>query len=258
MVPRMLEIEARDGERLHATWLECPGKSNVRNPIVILCHGFRGDRHEWGRFPEAAAALEREGVDAIFFDFTGCGENARKPVMLSKQIADLEDIYKWALDKGYSRIGTIGLSFGGLVSLRATLPRRTVAVFWAPAWYMHKILGKARLFFGKLLLMRGRTMKIDAVSGFLLMKKQFFLDIEANIDLIDDTLSRFTTPSLVVQGLEDHVVHPDWTRAAFACMPRDENHQIVEIPRATHDFKGMELKEFIETSVKWIRTRIST
>jgi predicted alpha/beta-fold hydrolase len=84
MVPRMLEIEARDGERLHATWLECPGKSNVRNPLVILCHGFRGDRQEWGRFPETATALEREGMDSIFFDFTGCGENTRKPVKLSK------------------------------------------------------------------------------------------------------------------------------------------------------------------------------
>jgi pimeloyl-ACP methyl ester carboxylesterase len=167
-------------------------------------------------------------------------------------------VYQWALDQGYTLFGTIGLSFGGLVALRATLPRRTVAVFWAPAWYMHKILGTARLFFAKLLLIRGRNLKIDAVSGFLLVNKQFFLDIAENMNLIDASLSRFTTPSLVVQGLDDGTVHPDWTRAAFACMPRDENHQIVEIPRATHEFKGMELKEFIETSVKWIRTHIST
>ena len=174
MDARTLEIEARDGERLHATWCEAERTGGDQRPLAILCHGFTGDRQEWGRFPEAAAALVRAGIDAVSFDFTGSGENPRKPVALSKQVTDLEDVGAWARTQGYSRIATIGLSFGGLTSLLANLPDRKVAVFWAPALYMHKSLGKRKLLLGKLATAFGRNLKIGAVSGHLLINRRFF------------------------------------------------------------------------------------
>ncbi|MEX2754194.1 MAG: alpha/beta hydrolase, partial [Candidatus Sigynarchaeota archaeon] len=193
MDTKTITIEARDGEKLHADWLETTGTSTGRRPIAILCHGFRGDRQEWGRFPEAAAALGRSGIDALFFDFTGCGENPRKPVMLSKQVSDLEDVYQWARKQNYTRIATIGLSFGGLTSLLANLPGRSVAVFWAPALYMHKSIGKAKLLLGKMATAFGRHLKISAVSGYIIVNRKFFEDIENVIPKIDGILSNFET-----------------------------------------------------------------
>ncbi len=257
MEQKILKIEARDGEMLHATWHEAAGTGGNRYPLAILCHGFRGDRQEWGRFSEAAAALVRAGIDTLFFDFTGCGENARKPVMLSKQVTDLEDVYAWSRKQGYSRIATIGLSFGGLTSLLANLPDRKVAVFWAPALYMHKSLGRSKLLLGKLATVFGRDLKIGAVSGYLIVNRRFFDDIEAAISKIDDLLSGFDTPSLIVQGLDDRAVHPEWTRVAFSHMPRDDRHKLVEVPGATHDFKGKELALFLEESVSWIQAHVS-
>ncbi len=256
MATRLLEIEARDGERLHATWYETGGASGGRRPLAILCHGFRGDRQEWGRFPEAAAALVSAGIDALFFDFTGCGENQRKPVTLSKQVSDLEDVYAWARGQGYARIATIGLSFGGLTSLLAGLPGRDVAVFWAPALYMHKSLGRAQLLLGKLATSFGRNLKVGAVSGHLLVNRKFFSDIEATIPKIDGLLAKFDTPSLIVQGLGDSTVHPEWTRTAFSRMPRDDHHKLVEVPDATHDFKGEHLAYFIQTSIEFILAHV--
>nr|MDO8083992.1 alpha/beta fold hydrolase [Candidatus Sigynarchaeum springense] len=256
MDPKTLEIEVRDGEKLHATWHEKAGAGGSRRPIAILCHGFGGDRKEWGRFPEAAAALDRSGIDALLFDFTGCGENPRKAVMLSKQVTDLEDVYEWAKNQCYSCIATIGLSFGGLTSVLANLPDRKVAVFWAPALYMHKSLGRSRLLLGKIATAFGRNLKVNVVSGYLLVNRKFFDDIEAVIPKIDGILSNFVTPSLIVQGLDDSAVHPEWTRAAFSCMPRDDRHKLVEVPGATHDFKGKELACFIEETTKFIQAYI--
>ncbi|MBN2151605.1 MAG: alpha/beta fold hydrolase, partial [Candidatus Lokiarchaeota archaeon] len=173
MDARTLEIEGRDGERLHATWHDTRGTGGGQRPLAILCHGFGGDRQEWGRFPEAAGSLVSAGIDALYFDFTGCGENSRKPITLSKQVADLEDVHAWARSRGYSHIATVGLSFGGLTSLLANLPGREAAVFWAPALYMHKSIGKARLILGKLATAFGHNLKINTVSGQLLVNRRF-------------------------------------------------------------------------------------
>ncbi len=256
MTTKSLEIEARDGERLHATWYETEGAGGGRRPLAILCHGFKGDRQEWGRFPEAAAALVTAGIDAVFFDFTGCGENPRKPVTLSKQVSDLEDVYAWARKQNYQRFATIGLSFGGLTSLLAGIPSQNVAVFWAPALYMHKVLGRGQLLIGKLATAFGKSLKIGAVSGYLLVNRKFFTDIEATIPKIDSLLAKFDTPSLIVQGLSDSAVYPEWTRTAFSRMPRDNHHKLVEIPDATHDFKGNHLAYFIQNSIEFILAHV--
>src|SRR5688500_396343 len=42
---------------------------------VIICHGFKGFSR-WGFFPHLAAALAKEGLRAIRFDFSGSGVGA--------------------------------------------------------------------------------------------------------------------------------------------------------------------------------------
>jgi len=200
MCPFALDIPRRTGGTLKA--VHCTtGSSPSVAPLVILCHGFTGDKYEWGRFPRAAEALEEVGFDALFFDFSGSGENLREVITLSKQVQDLEDVYAWAQAQGYTDISTIGLSFGGLTALVATLPGRVAAVFWAPAFYMHKIFWPAKFRFTRFLMhLRKRPIRIRATeSGPILADYSFVEDIlHVNPD---QHLANFATPALVVQGL---------------------------------------------------------
>ncbi|MFX0103690.1 MAG: alpha/beta hydrolase family protein [Candidatus Hodarchaeota archaeon] len=220
--------------------------------MVIICHGFTGDKTEWGRFPKTAARLNEHRIDALIFDFTGSGENARVPVCLSQQVKDLEDVFEWVKEQGYTSIGTIGLSFGGITSLLANLPERKVAVFWAPGFYIKRIIGKIRLFFAKLLAKR-KPMKRASRTGAILMGEKFFKDIESTE--VEPVLKSFTTPSLIIQGTSDATVKPSYSREAIALMPQDEHHKLVEVEGAGHDF-GMdnpaELDTFINESIKWM------
>ena len=120
LIPRSI------GGHLHAVHFtnEKVNKSEDSKHIlfVIFCHGFKGDKYEWGRFTETAIALSKVDFESLLFDFSGYGENEQEFITLSKQARDLEDVYDWVKNQGYSNIAVIGLSFGGLTLLVANLP----------------------------------------------------------------------------------------------------------------------------------------
>jgi len=42
-------------------------------------------------------------------------------------------------------------------------------------------------------------------------------------------------------------------KKAFSLMPQDDNHKLVEIQNATHDFEEKHLQEFIKETVNWLK-----
>jgi pimeloyl-ACP methyl ester carboxylesterase len=139
------------GSELHALYFISTSISSTKPPLIIICHGFPGDKFEHGRFETVGKAFAEHGFDMVAFDFSGYGENVREPITRAKQLLDVEDVHAWAVAQGYQTFGTIGLSFGGLTMLFTPFPDRKVAVFWAPAFYMHRIFGGARNIFVGLL-----------------------------------------------------------------------------------------------------------
>ncbi len=246
-----VEIPRTGNGTLKAIHYKTGGAANT--PFVILCHGFTGDKYEWGRFPKTAENLAAEGFDAIIFDFSGSGKNPREPITLSKQVQDLEDVYQWAKKQGYEKISTIGLSFGGLTALEAELPDRVSAVFWTPAFYLEKRFNLVKRFFLRLAsVFKKSPMKIKATdSGPIWVDYSFVQDL---LDKdVDEYLVEFTTPALIIQGTADTAVPSQHTRMAFQLMPIDENHRLVEVHGATHDFKDAHLDQFISNTVTWLK-----
>jgi len=115
----------RGPHRLDAM-LHRAGSRNRR--IVILAHGFTGLKSETGRlFVVTARALAAHGIDALRFDFMGSGDSSGEFTAMTPctEIADLHAVIDWTRRRGYRRIGVLGLSLGGAVSI-CTLAGRPV------------------------------------------------------------------------------------------------------------------------------------
>lgn len=112
--PVVLESE---GNQL-AGYLHTSGSQNV----VILCHGFTGNKSESRRlFVETAREFSKGGIDAFRFDFYGSGDSAGDfaETTLSHNIQNLKDVVSFVQQKGYEKITVLGLSMGGATCILA-------------------------------------------------------------------------------------------------------------------------------------------
>ena len=216
--------------------------------FVIICDGFSGDKYEWGRFTVTATTLSNGGYDSLLFDFSGSGENEREFITLSKQAKDLEDVYEWVKNQGYSNIAVIGLSFGGLTLLVANLPESKTKVFWAPGFYLQKMFPSAMV-----KNLKKKPLKIPTSGEFepITIDHTFVEDL-TNYDA-DSYLQKLKTPTLIVQGTRDTTIGLENTRKAFKQLPQDDHHQLIEIEKATHRFDGNLLTQFIDVSINWLK-----
>jgi len=259
------EIPKSTGGTLHAVHFLSSNSSykdsNGKAPLVILCHGFSGDKSEWGRLPQTALAFNEEGIDGVIFDFSGSGENDRELITLSKQGKDLELVYSWAKDQKYSWIAVLGLSFGGITTLIANLPDVKTYIFWAPAFYIKRIFTEGPMdLFGYLKNMKKPPFRMPASGKHPITGKKFkrilidvsFVESIESYD-VDKYLENMETPAIVVQGTADGSVRPEYTHEAFSHIPQDEHHKLVIVEGATHDFEGEHLKEFIDASIEWLK-----
>lgn len=220
--------------------------------IVVLCHGFGGDKNEWGRFPLVARDMvDGAAVDVLAFDFTGSGENQRIPITLSAQVEDLEAIDAWSQQQGYKALATIGLSLGGLIALLARMPSRRVAIYWNPGFFIKEVIGKWKIRFARFVSRFKQVVRTDKQGAPLFLARNFFsellgLDVKAALTSVD-------VPTLIVQGLVDSRVLPRHSRQAVNLLPKDIPHELHEVPGAPHGFDGAHLEEFTQVSIKWIQ-----
>ena len=241
-------IKSSTGYDLHSVLFLCDD-NNRSNAILIMCHGFTGDKYEWGRFPKLAQSLNKERIDALTFDFTGSGENERVPITLSKQIQDVESVYNWVKNKGYEEITVLGLSFGGRTVLGANLPGIKAYVFWAPAIFVQSSEDQRDWFKD---LDKGPVKIPSSGDGEPIIIDLSFVTEFAKLR-VKPALKKLDSPTLIVQGTSDESVPLELTRKAFQLLPKDENHELIELKNATHDFAEEHLIEFINNTVKWLK-----
>lgn len=249
MTEQYLKIIKPSGYELHASWFN-QGNEN----LTIICHGGFGDRYEHGRFLAMAERLAEIEYDTLLFDFSGYGENERVPIQLPVMVTDLEDVWNWAKQQNYKKIGTIGLSMGGLVSLCAQIPDRDFAVFWAPGFYLKDSISPFQKFIANIAPKRllKKTIKMKQTgAGPPLLFELSFVDYVLNFD-VDQYLRKFSIPFLIIQGTKDKTVKPEYSEKAFYIMPKDNNHILKMVEGAPHDFKGEHLDAFITHTLTFL------
>ena len=78
-------------------------ESEIKDKIVIMCHGIRGNKDECGAFTLLSKRLLENGYSSFRFDFNGHGESEGKDLdmTITKEINDLESTVKMLEQKGY-------------------------------------------------------------------------------------------------------------------------------------------------------------
>jgi len=206
--------------------------------IVIMSHGFTGDKSEWGRFNKIAKMLNDSGYNVLTFDFSGCGESEDDTLTVKKQVDDLKSAIRFVKLKGYKKIGLFGHSLGGLISLKCFTREVVTMVLFAPvtdkikcAW--DKKYSEEQL---KELNEKGYITKIrnKGVRKKILIDKQMLEDRE-NINQ-DKLLKDVKCPILIIHGKEDESVPP--TDSVEAVKLLSEESKLELIDNADHSSYG--------------------
>ncbi len=221
----------------------------TKNAILLL-HGFKGTKDEWGRFRKLAEALGREGFTNLRIDMRGSGESEGKfrEMTVYTEKEDALASIDYLMKQGYEKIGLVGLSLGGLVSLLASSETEISAIcLWAPAIYYKAekhLRGKE-----KELEKKGYIIIFSSESGesFEVGKKFFETLNEINTN---DTLKGVKCPTLIIHGNKDEDVPIDGSKRAIKLI--DCKRELIIIPDADHCFYE-QIDKVISLTVGWFK-----
>lgn len=137
--PKNIEIPGTRGN-IPAT-IQLPAKSarGEELPLVVLCHGFTGNRQGDGHFAPLAEDLVAHGIATVRLDFAGCGDNTEPYAnyTLANMAADVDSVIGYMqATYGTGKTALVGHSMGGrLASLYPQLGQYpvTALALWSPA-----------------------------------------------------------------------------------------------------------------------------
>ena len=137
--PKNIEIPGTRGN-IPAT-IQLPAKSarGEELPLVVLCHGFTGNRQGDGHFAPLAEDLAAHGIATVQLDFAGCGDSTEPYAnyTLANMAADVDSVIGYMqATYGTGKTALVGHSMGGrLASLYPQLGQYpvTALALWSPA-----------------------------------------------------------------------------------------------------------------------------
>lgn len=137
--PKNIEVPGTRGN-IPAT-IQLPAKSarGEELSLVVLCHGFTGNRQGDGHFASLAEDLAVHGIATVRLDFAGCGDSTEPYAnyTLANMAADVDSVIGYMqATYGTGKTALVGHSMGGrLASLYPQLGQYpvTALALWSPA-----------------------------------------------------------------------------------------------------------------------------
>ncbi|WP_448383709.1 alpha/beta hydrolase family protein [Desulfosoma sp.] len=217
-----------------------------RSPgVVVCCHGLLSAKDS-EKFVGMSDRLARQGLWAVRFDFTGCGENASAfgPSLVATRLDDLRCVLDWAVSAhrpwgAEAAVGLFGSSLGGYLSyvFCARHPRtvQALALWSAPARL--RLIGA------------GGTKRPPELER--LWPKDLPLGDPDAVDAVP------SVPNvLIVHGTDDTLV--PWDHAVVLYRHAGEEKRLVLLDGADHRLTDPALRaQAAEVSASWLARKLS-
>ncbi|MEM6467362.1 MAG: alpha/beta fold hydrolase [Pseudomonadota bacterium] len=250
-----------EGGQIAAT-LERPDGAPA--PVVLLLHGFTGDRHEMpvkgtnlGIFEHLAEALRDAGLASLRIDFRGNGESsgAFLDTTIGRQIEDAWRAIDWLQTSDLvdgQKIAVLGWSQGGLVAahLAANNPDLASVTLWAPvispSLTAQRQLG-ARAYETALSSKPNRV-----ITSFMPWGKEIRLRAryfqEAALHSATGAIAHFPGPLHVVAARRDNVIVPP-VQSAQSLLTYHRGEQALTVINSDHVWNGLEGPDVLRTEL---------
>lgn len=167
--------------------------------VVIIAHGFTASMDR-PRLINLANTLTENDIAVLRFDFGGCGESEVREITISDQVDDLQSAIVYAQNKGYTNIGVLGESLGGLTALQAFSKSIQVLVLWFPTTkpssfsdFPDEILAGLEL--------KGRYIKTREDGSIYSISEKYYDELCGFTQ--KEILEKVTIPTLIVHGEAD-------------------------------------------------------
>jgi alpha/beta superfamily hydrolase len=216
--------------RLAAT-LEVPAlKAGEKYPIVIICHGFGGNRDR-GTTCMAAQQLTKEGIATLRFDFNGHGqsEGEMKDMTVLNEIEDAKCVYQYASSLPWvdtDRMAILGASQGGVVASMTAgelgCTKLAAAVLMCPAAVLRDDCIKGNTM-GKQYNPLDPPERIDLGNGKVLGRE--FIKTTFNLPIYE-TAERFHGKACIIHGTGDRTAPYTYGIRYHQIWPGSEYHQL--------------------------------
>ncbi len=229
---------------------EFHGDPSDTTVLVIIGHGVTGNKDRpWA--VALAEALEKEGINALRFSFSGNGDSEGdfEKSTITKEVKDLKAILNAADDEGYHRICYVGHSMGAAVGVLSAVKdeRISLLVSLSGMVYTKRFLETE---FGDQ----------KPGKGCMWDDKNCPLSVEFAEDMIkiDNVLAKtekIEVPWLIVHGDADDVVPVEEGKEIFAAAyePKD----LVIIPKADHVYSEKGQQKMVDAVVQWLKEHTS-
>lgn len=230
------------------------------HPAVLILHGFTGSSHEAHRiFVDAARALVDRGIGALRIDFRGSGnsEGHFGDMTLKGELADAHAALRWLRrqpEVDRKRIGLLGMSMGGLISLHTLATDHAVkaATLWNPA-VQPKVLRAAWLTPER----KKQVAKTGiAEYGGWALGREFLNDLIS----FDPAaiITRVKTPVCFVLGTNDQTCNPAGSEKYCQIMRKaGQDVAMAKVSGADHCFSSFAWKRAaIDATVNWFTERL--
>ncbi|HZR46099.1 MAG TPA: alpha/beta hydrolase [Candidatus Manganitrophaceae bacterium] len=205
--------------------------------IVLLCHGFMSSK-ESSTNRRLTDRLLPLNIATLRFDLFGHGESDGpfEKLTLSRCLAQAEGLVQWCGKNGYTRLGLVGSSFGGLVAVHLAAGHPELLAVglkcpvsdYPPIWRQR--LGEAGIEFWK----QSGLLSFATPEGKARLEYAFYEDL-LKYDSYRDA-GKIRSPALIIHGEADEYVPFDQSRHLFETLP--SRKEMEGVPGADHAFSN--------------------